>query len=252
MNKNMKYLSSISLRVLIGLAIFLSVGLLVWSARSLFTKSQTEIFVQNSDVISTHKITGLPNYGSYTLQKIFKVPELSVLDTKGHLQPISKYTKGKITLLTFFYDRCSDANGCPYAMALFHKVKSKLEANERMRNSVRLVHISFDPARDTPMMMAGLEKRSVGQGENGKGIEWDFLTTASVDDLLPIVNSFGQNVDINMNPTLGDKTLTYSHVLKVFLIDSNGNVREIYSTNYISVEMLLNDVQTLDLERNLQ
>jgi cytochrome oxidase Cu insertion factor (SCO1/SenC/PrrC family) len=78
------------------------------------------------------------------------------------------------------------------------------------------------------------------------------LTTASVDDLLPIVNSFGQNVDINMNPTLGDKTLTYSHVLKAFLIDSNGNVREIYSTNYISVEMLLNDVQTLDLERNLQ
>lgn len=247
MNKNMKYLSSISLRVLIGLAIFLSVGFLAWSAKSIYVKGPTEFFEEKSYV---NKITNLPEPGSYTLQKIFTVPKLSVLDTKGQLQPISKYTKGKITLLTFFYDRCSDANGCPYAMVLFHKVKNKLEKNEKMRNSVRLVHISFDPARDTPMMLAGLEKRSSDLVKNGKSIEWDFLTTASVDDLLPIVDSFGQNVDINMNPRLGDKTLTYSHVLKAFLIDDNGNVREIYSTNYISVEMLLNDIQTLYLERS--
>lgn len=248
----MKYLSSIRLRVLIGLAIFLSVGLLAWSTRSIFVKSQAEFFAANSNVNNISNITDLPEAGSYTLQHIFRVPKLSVLDTKGQLQPISKYTKGKITLLTFFYDRCSDANGCPYAMALFHTVKHKLEKNEKMRNSVRMVHISFDPARDTPMMMAGLEKRSSGIVKNKKSIEWDFLTTASVDDLLPIVDSFGQNVDININPTVGDKTLTYSHVLKAFLIDDNGNVREIYSTNYISAEMLLNDIQTLDLERNSQ
>lgn len=250
MNKNIKYLSSISLKVLIGLAIFLSVGLLAWGAKSIFAESQTELFASNSNVNNTSKISGLPEPGSYTLQKIFKVPKLSVLDTKGQLQPISKYTKGKITLLTFFYDRCSDANGCPYAMALFHKVKHKLEKNKQMRNSVRLVHISFDPARDTPMMMAGLERRSTDQRENGASIEWNFLTTASVDDLLPVVDGFGQNVDINMNSTMGDKSLTYSHVLKAFLIDSNGNVREIYSTNYISAEMLFNDIQTLDLENS--
>jgi cytochrome oxidase Cu insertion factor (SCO1/SenC/PrrC family) len=248
MNKNVKYLCSISLKVLIGLAIFLSVGLLAWSARSIFAESQTELFASNSNIKSISKIADLPEPGSYTLHKIFKVPKLSVLDTKGQLQPISKYTKDKITLLTFFYDRCSDANGCPYAMALFHKVKHKLEKNEQMRNSVRLVHISFDPARDTPMMMAGLEKRSVGKREGRNEVEWNFLTTASVDDLLPVVDGFGQNVDININPTIGDKTLTYSHVLKAFLIDDVGNVREIYSTSYISAEMLLNDIQTLDLE----
>ena len=247
MSKNIKYLSSFRLRVLIGLAIFLSVGFLAWSAKSIFAKDPAEFFEKKSYV---NKILNLPEPGSYTLQKIFPVPKLSVLDTKGQLQPISKYTKGKITLLTFFYDRCSDVNGCPYAMMLFHQVKNKLEKNEKMRNSVRLVHISFDPARDTPMMLAGLEKRSSGIARNEKSIEWDFLTTASVDHLLPIVDGFGQNVDININPKLGDKTLTYSHVLKAFLIDENGNVREIYSTNYISAEMLLNDIQTLDLERS--
>ena len=173
------------------------------------------------------------------------------MDTKGKLQPIEKYATGKITLLTFFYNRCSDANGCPYAMALFHQVKNKLEKDKSLRDSVRLVHISFDPERDTPIMMAGLEKKSIGVGQSKPHIEWDFLTTSSVDALLPVVDGFGQNVDINMNSTTGNKTLNYSHVLKAFLIDEKGYVREIYSTNYISAEMLLNDIQTLVLEKKL-
>ena len=246
---NLKYLLSIRLRVLIGLAIILSVWLLVRNDTSALTKNQTDLFSNKNTPGYLEKITGLPSPGSYQLQKIFKVPSLDVLDTIGKLQPIEKYTNGKITLLTFFYNRCSDANGCPYAMALFHQVKSKLERDEKIRNSVRLVHISFDPERDTPVMMAGLEKKSVGIDESKQHVEWDFLTTSSVDTLLPVVDGFGQNVDINMNTTTGDKTLNYSHVLKAFLIDEKGYGREIYSTNYISAEMLLNDIQTLAIEK---
>ena len=248
---NVNYLFSIRLRVLIGLAIILSVWLLVINDTSFLNKNQTELFSQKNTSDYPEKISGLPSPGTYQLQKIFTVPKLNVLDTKGTLQPIEKYATGKITLLTFFYNRCSDANGCPYAMALFHQVKSKLERDEKIRNSVRLVHISFDPERDTPIMMAGLEKKSVGMDQNKQHVEWDFLTTSSVDALLPVVDGFGQNVDINMNTTTGNKTLNYSHVLKAFLIDEKGYVREIYSTNYISAEMLINDIQTLAIEKNI-
>jgi protein SCO1/2 len=246
---NVKYLFSIRLRVLIGLAIILSVWLLVRNETSVLTKNQTELFSLKNTSGYLEKISGLPSPGSYQLQRIFKVPKLDVLDTKGKLQPIENYATGKITLLTFFYNRCSDANGCPYAMALFHQVKSKLEKDKSLRDSVRLVHISFDPERDTPIMMAGLEKKSNGIDQNKPHIEWDFLTTSSVDALLPVVDGFGQNVDINMSSTTGNKTLNYSHVLKAFLIDEKGYVREIYSTNYISAEMLINDIQTLALEK---
>lgn len=240
----------IRIRVLIGLAIFLSVWLVVWGLKSPITTSQTELFVDNSAISTVNKISDLPAPGSYTLHKIFPVPEHNILDTKGELQSINKYTKGKITLLTFFYQRCTDIDGCPYAMGLFHQVKSKLEKDKSKLDSVRLVHISFDPERDTPMMMAGLEKRNVHADVNKKSIEWDFLTTESINKLMPLIDGFGQNVDVNVNTMTGGKSLDYSHVLKMFLIDEEGFVREIYSTSYVSAEMLLNDIETLAMEKN--
>jgi hypothetical protein len=36
-----------------------------------------------------------------------------------------------------------------------------------------------------------------------------------------------------------------SHVLKVFLIDRAGDIREIYTSNFLHPQMVLNDVQTL-------
>lgn len=241
----------ISMRVLFGLVFLLSAWFFVWMAKSYPTENQVEFFNTNSVMSHVNKETGLPEPGTYKLQKIFRVPQLTVLDSKGILQPISKYTEGKITLLTFFYDRCSDADGCPYAMALFHRVKSQLEKNNKTLDSVRLVNISFDPERDTPMMMANLEKRSTEFDRNRKSIEWDFLTTESVNNLMPVVDAFGQNVDINMSTITKSKTLSYSHVLKVFLVDGDGYVREIYSTAYLNKDILLNDIKTLDLEASL-
>ena len=245
----------IRIRVLIGLAILFSAWLAVQGVKSTAAAGQAELFpkkseLDNSEISVVNKITGLPDPGTYKLQKIFRVPENNVLDTKGKSQPISKYTKGKITLLTFFYQRCSDVDGCPYAMGLFHMVKNKLEKNDSPLDSIRFVHISFDPRRDTPAMMAGLEKRTLGSHRSKRGLEWDFLTTESVDKLMPLIDGFGQNVDVNMNPVTGDKSLNYSHVLKVFLIDDEGYVREIYSTSYLSADMLLNDIQTLALEKS--
>lgn len=226
-------------------------SLSVWLYRSVITtpKSQTDFFAEQARESSFDLQAKMPAPGTYQLHKIFPVPELNVLDSTGAVQPISKYTKGKMTLLTFFYQRCSDADGCPYAMSLFHRVKSKLDRDENLRDRMRFVHISFDPARDTPQMMAGLEKKNANLRKGKKSIEWDFLTTSSVDALLPVIDAFGQNVDIDMNTMTKDKVLNYSHVLKAFLIDEEGYVREIYSTTYISKEMLLNDIKTLALDK---
>jgi protein SCO1/2 len=232
--------------VILIVASFLSVGLFFMNTTNI-TESQTAFLGQSEDYSPQDLTVKMPAPGTYTLHKIFPVPELSVLDSTGTLQPISKYTKGKITLLTFFYQRCSDADGCPYAMALFHRVKSKLDRDENLRDRMRFVHISFDPNRDTPIMMAGLEKQIANLHKGKKSIEWDFLTTSSVDELLPVIDAFGQNVDIDVNALTKDKVLNYSHVLKAFLIDEEGFVREIYSTTYISKEMLLNDIETLYL-----
>lgn len=198
--------------------------------------------------VKINPTNGLPYPGTYELEKIFEVPNYTVLDSNSVLQPLHKYTRGKITLLTFFYERCSDVNGCPYAMNVFQMVKAKLEKKTKANEQFRLVSISFDPERDTPIMMKGLEKKVSNSKENG--IDWFFLTEKSITELLPIIDGFGQNVDVIISSITGGKSLTYQHVLKVFLIDETGTVREIYSTAYLNQEVILNDIETLLLKQD--
>lgn len=185
--------------------------------------------------------------GTYELQNIFNAPDGDVLDSKGNAVKLSKYTSGKYTLLTFFYDMCADAKGCPYAYTTMHTVKNYLEKTPALSKQVRFVNISFDPERDTPMMMAGLEKRANNHNKDFS-IDWRYLTTKNVDKLIPLIDAYGQNVDIALDKNSGKRTLEYPHVLKIYLIDPKGVIREIYSTTYLSPEMLLNDIETLMIE----
>lgn len=187
---------------------------------------------------------GLAPAGSYELHRIFKVASHEVLDSQGNTVPLEQFTTNKYTLLTFFYESCSDAKGCPFAITTLHALRGYLEKTPVLASSVRFINISFDPVRDTPVMMAGLEK-SMNQGKDQPATEWRFLTTQDVDHLMPIIDSFGQNVEVVMDAENGEKTMQYQHVLKMFLIDREGFVREIYSALDLSPEMLLNDIYTL-------
>ena len=43
-----------------------------------------------------------------------------------------------------------------------------------------------------------------------------------------------------------------SHVLKVFLIDRAGDIREIYSSQFLHPQTVLNDIETLLMEEGLR
>ena len=43
----------------------------------------------------------------------------------------------------------------------------------------------------------------------------------------------------------GEPSSVLSHVLKVYLVDGRRDVRNIYSTEYLHTELLLNDVATV-------
>lgn len=186
-----------------------------------------------------------PAPGTYELQRIMRAADGRVLDTEGGAHDLSRFTGGKVTLLSFIYSSCADPGGCPYAYMVFHQLQSRLERDPRLAGQVRLVSLSFDPVRDTPEVLA------LYAGDNARGgrpVEWAFLTTGSVKALLPILDGFGQDVYLDINPATGAHLGTYSHVLKVFLIDRGRMVREVYTTAYLMPEMVYNDIVTLLLE----
>lgn len=186
-----------------------------------------------------------PAPGSYELMHIMKAPGGKVLDLYGVGRDLSDFTGGKITLLSFIYSSCADPAGCPYAYIVFHSLQNRLEHDPRYAGKVRLLSLSFDPARDTPEM---LRLYAGDNAKPGRPVEWTFLTTASVRDLLPILDDYGQDVYLEKDPATGKWLGTFSHVLKVFLIDQHHEVREIYMTAFLTPDMVYNDILTLLME----
>jgi protein SCO1/2 len=183
-----------------------------------------------------------PPPGTYTLHAIMRAPDGAVLDVDGRRRALARFTSGKITLLSFIYTSCADAHGCPLAYQVFHAVRHRVSEDPALRQRVRLVSLSFDPLRDTPAVM-----RRYAGGAPANGVEWAFLTTERPRALVPILDGFGQDVRLELDAR-GRATGPLAHVLKVFLIDEGGTIREIYTTSYLYPDVILNDIKTLRLE----
>ena len=103
--------------------------------------------------------------------------------------------------------------------------------------------------RDTPQVLALYGN---DHADTAQHLDWDFLTTRSRRELMPILNGFGQDVGVDVDKQTGNPIGSYSHVLKVFLIDRQSKVREIYTTDYLLPAMVLNDIKTLLIEDGTQ
>jgi len=185
--------------------------------------------------------------GSYTLYAIKRASDGKVLDTDGRSRRLTDFFgHGKVTLLSFIYSGCADPSGCPYAYSVFHQIQNRLEREQPgVADKVRLVSLSFDPTHDTPDML------KLYAGENSRvssGVRWHFLTTRSLHDLIPILDEYGQDVYLDLDPKTGQSLGSMSHVLKVFLIDRHDEIREIYSSSFLQPEVAYNDILTLLLE----
>lgn len=187
-----------------------------------------------------------PTPGSYQLQRIMRVPEGTVLDVEGEAKSLHHFTRDKITLLSFIYTSCADPEGCPMAYKTFDDLKKHIVARPEFTDKIRFVSLSFDPLRDTPEMMQHYGGSHV---RDKQGMQWFFLTTPSPAALEPLVDGFGQDVQLVVDKETGKTSQELSHVLKVFLIDRQGVIREIYTTSFLLPQIVINDIETLLLER---
>lgn len=187
-----------------------------------------------------------PAPGTYKLEHIMRAPDGMVLDSDGSAHRFVEFSTGKITLFSFIYTYCTDARGCPLAYATLHTLKQAIERDPALRGRVRFVSMSFDPQFDTPQAM-----RNYGgqDARDARGVRWHFLTTRSGTQLAPLLDGFGQDVALAQQQAPNQRVPTLSHMLKVYLLDASGSVREIYSTAYLHPVVLMNDIKTLLIEQ---
>jgi len=186
---------------------------------------------------------GVPAPGSYALPVIKAAADGEILDGKGESLRLSELTRGRVTVMSFIYTRCAAAKACPMATGVLLQLHRLSADDPALAKQLRLVSLSFDPENDTPARMAAYSRLA----EVGKpAAEWHFVTTASQQKLQPILAAYGQAVDRKANPK--DPTGPLNHTLRVFLIDRAGNIRNIYSSGTLDLQLVLADVKTLMLE----
>jgi protein SCO1/2 len=153
-------------------------------------------------------------------------------------------------LLGFIYATGVDPDGCPLAYRVFDTLKETIGAVPALRTHVRFVTLSFDPARDSP----GVMRRYAGSRLHAdrRGLPWYFLTTRSARELMPLVEGFGQDIRYTVDRSSGTPRRELSHVLKVFLIDRAGFIREIYSSAFLYPKIVLDDIESLRLEERAE
>src|SRR6476646_7392327 len=184
-----------------------------------------------------------PLPGSYTLPVVKLASDGALLDTNSKVVNLRDLTHGRVTVLSFIYTRCAAPKACPYATGVLgqlHDVTAKDKALARM---MRLVSISFDPDYDTPQHLAAY---SENVREAKSGCEWHFVTAKSRAELEPILVAYDQAVDKRSNSA--DPQGPLYHTLRVFLIDREGRIRNIYSSGTLDPRLVVADVKTLLLE----
>ena len=184
-----------------------------------------------------------PVPGSYALPPLGEATDGDVLTSEGEPIRLHALFETDAVLLSFIYTRCSDGEGCPLATAVLHGVGARIVEEQELLPRLRLLSLSFDPARDTPDVM-----RRYGEPFRRDGLDWRFLTTESEEALAPLLAAYRQTRVPEVDAA-GTKTGQFSHLLRVFLIDRERRIRQVYSTSLLEPEALIADMKTLLLEQ---
>jgi len=204
---------------------------------------QSGVLAHEAPIVPSH---ASPEPGSYRLPAIQQAVDGNVLDSRGRKRTLFDVMRGRSALLSFIYTNCHVPGGCPLALGILNEVRNRIADDPTLSNKVVLITLSFDPENDTPAAMRKLAE-AFDAGEFRSGPPWHFLTTPSRAALRPILDGYGQYV-VRETDSAGRYTGGYSHVLKVFLVDSKKRVRNIYSTSFLEPDLVIGDIKTLFLE----
>lgn len=173
-----------------------------------------------------------PAAGSYELPAISRVKSHELVDSSGALVRFPKLGVRQVAVVAFIYRGCHEAQGCPASLALLRELDRRLAADPARAARVRLACVSFDPANDTPSLMGELREMMAPK------TDWAFLTPADPKALAALLSDYGQDATPLENGA-------FRHVLKVFLVDDELRVRNVYSAGLLDPELVIADIDTV-------
>jgi protein SCO1/2 len=133
---------------------------------------------------------------------------------------------GKALAITFIYSQCPLPEFCILMSRNFSDIANTIVADEKLKEKMRLLSISFDPARDTPEKL-----RSYGLGYLGKDSKaTDFtvwqLAVGKDEEIRKVADFAGLRYEVDEK----DKT-QFNHSLRTMIVDPQGKVVKVLTGN---------------------
>lgn len=180
-----------------------------------------------------------PPPGSYQLAELGPAADGRVITDEGIERSLHDLMGDRFVLLSFIYTSCSDVNGCPLASYVMRRVQQRIRQDEALAGHVRLLSLSFDRQHDSPSVLADYARNFREPGD-----DWHFLTTPDDEALKHLLDSYNQFVIRDVDAD-GQVVGSISHILRVYLIDQNREIRNIYSVSFLHPDIIVNDIRTI-------
>jgi protein SCO1 len=136
------------------------------------------------------------------------VPDFALID-QARRRVTQADIRGKVTAINFVYTSCALPQFC-YLMTSHFNALNKRFASQLARSELTLLTVTFDPARDTPEVLAKYAAQW-----NADASRWHFLT-GEVEDVQRFAHRFG----IAFFPNEG----LMDHSLRTVIVDRAGRV----------------------------
>jgi protein SCO1/2 len=181
-----------------------------------------------------------PPVNQYFAQIDKEVPNFHLTNQDGKSISFNDF-RGKALAVTFIYRECPLPDYCIKMSRNFSDAAAEIKQDNLYKDKIRLLSISFDPARDTPEKL-----KQYGLGYMGTGATPDFtiwqLAVGPDKDIRAIADFFGLQYQTDAN----DKT-QINHSLVTAVISPEGKVTKIFKGNEWTPGDLLRELKaTLD------
>jgi protein SCO1/2 len=162
------------------------------------------------------------------------VADAEFTDQTGRTRRLSDW-RGKTLAVTFVYTRCPLPDFCPLMDRNFAAVQRAVAADQQLAGRVHLLSVSFDPAYDSPKVLAAHAKKAGARPD-----AWTWLTgeQAAIDSFAA---QFGVSIIRDDRPMQ-----EITHNLRTIVIDRAGKIVKIYNGNDWNAEELLATLRAAD------
>jgi protein SCO1/2 len=159
------------------------------------------------------------------------VPNFAMVNQQGQRIHLDSF-RGSVLLVTFIYTRCPFPDYCPLVSKNFAQIYAATRNDPVLRERIRLLSVSFDPARDTPAVLMRYA-RTFRQTTGGDPFDrWEFAVV-SAKDLPKIADFFGFFTSSSAGQIV--------HSMSTTVISPQGKVYKWYEDNAWAPDDLLAD-----------